>query len=101
MSRDWRPGKAGAIVSDDHSEGGCDPVNEEYYGGHFICESVGGARADLICKAVNGYDDALAALTAVLEAIDSQPMPQGAGPNGSLARMVEAAIGKLSGEARR
>jgi hypothetical protein len=55
----------------------------------------------LICKAVNGYDDALAALTAVLEAIDSQPMPQGAGPNGSLARMVEAAIGKLSGEARR
>lgn len=47
----WMKGKCGAIVTDDHSLGVCDPDAEHFYGGHFVCESVGGADADLIVAA--------------------------------------------------
>lgn len=48
----WSIGKVGSIVSDNHSSArGCDPDVEEFYGGHFICESVSGPDARLIAAA--------------------------------------------------
>jgi len=50
----WRIGLNGAIVTDCPTPGNCRICRDghsEFYGGHFICESVGGTDAVLIAAA--------------------------------------------------
>lgn len=68
----WRIGNAGSIVSDCPT--GCTEhqkpeSHESFYGGHFVCESTGGADAHLIAAAPELYD----ALEAAPVPVDGEP----------------------------
>lgn len=65
----WRIGKAGAIVA--NCPPSCSGVeHEDFYGGHFICESVSGPDARLIAAAPDLLEAARQAVWTIRELTD-------------------------------